>query len=282
MPHIHHSDYYPFGLTFNSSERSGYTSNLNLYQSKEWQQDLGLDTYDFEVRMYDPVLGRTFQLDPHLENYYGLSPYSWTGNNPILMVDPTGMDWFVNPENGEVVFARGESEFQYEEDKLWSNIGGDDMFGDEVSEQMKDVDSYQMDAESSEDFMNEQGYEKGKEEIVEAAEIDQWTAEPGGTNHSTTRLDDKVLKTNVTYLKPENSGEYEKLGFTTESDGYTRTNITAIRRFGVEGQNWPKKMEVWNIKSTGRNKIEDATKKDNLSTGVKWGKLIIDLVKEFK
>ena len=87
-------DYYPFGLTFNSSERSGYTSNLNLYQSKEWQQDLGLDTYDFHARMYDPVLGRTFQQDPHAENYYDWSPYSWAGGNPILMVDPTGMDWY--------------------------------------------------------------------------------------------------------------------------------------------------------------------------------------------
>jgi hypothetical protein len=52
--------------------------------------------------MYDPVLGRTFQLDPHLENYYEWSPYSWTGDNPINMIDPTGMDWYQNSD-GEVV-----------------------------------------------------------------------------------------------------------------------------------------------------------------------------------
>ena len=36
------------------------------------------------------------------------------------------------------------------------------------------------------------------------------------------------------------------------------------------------------MKSNGRNKYEDAAIKDNLSTGVKWGKLIIYLVKSFK
>ncbi|MCG8311566.1 MAG: RHS repeat-associated core domain-containing protein [Cytophagales bacterium] len=88
-------DYYPFGLTFNSSERSGYTSNLNLYQGKEWQQDLGLNTYDFHARMYDPALLRTFQQDPLGEKYYPFSPYSWVANNPLIITDPTGMelDW---------------------------------------------------------------------------------------------------------------------------------------------------------------------------------------------
>jgi hypothetical protein len=56
--------------------------------------------------MYDPVLGRTFQLDPHLENYFGSSPYSWTGNNPIIMIDPTGMDWYeATDKDGNVTSA---------------------------------------------------------------------------------------------------------------------------------------------------------------------------------
>ncbi len=70
-------------------------ANNFLYNGKEIQSDLGLDTYDFEARMYDPVLGKTFQIDPHLENYYDWSPYSWVRNNPILMVDPDGKDCFI-------------------------------------------------------------------------------------------------------------------------------------------------------------------------------------------
>jgi RHS repeat-associated protein len=63
-----------------------------LYQGKELQDDLGLDVFDFEARMYDPAIGRTFQLDPHADSYFALSPYSWVGNNPINVIDPTGMD----------------------------------------------------------------------------------------------------------------------------------------------------------------------------------------------
>ncbi|MEQ8580623.1 MAG: DUF6443 domain-containing protein [Marinoscillum sp.] len=87
---IQRDDYYPFGGTFNS-----YTSgdkNLYLYQSKEEQEELA--TYDFEARMYDQWLGRTWQIDPHSENFYAWSTYSWAGNNPISMIDPTGMDWY--------------------------------------------------------------------------------------------------------------------------------------------------------------------------------------------
>jgi hypothetical protein len=44
--------------------------------------------------MYDAALGRTWQIDPHAESYYEWSWYSWVGDNPISMIDPTGMDWY--------------------------------------------------------------------------------------------------------------------------------------------------------------------------------------------
>jgi RHS repeat-associated protein len=94
------------------------------------------DLYDFEARMYDPVLGRTFQLDPHLENYYEWSPYSWTGDDPILMIDPDGMDWYVNSESGNLHWYNGT----YEEDNKpegYSKLGGDDFFGEESSKRLE-------------------------------------------------------------------------------------------------------------------------------------------------
>lgn len=53
---------------------------------------MGVGVYDFHAGMYDATLGRTFQMDPHMENYLSLSPYSWAANNPLIFTDPTGMD----------------------------------------------------------------------------------------------------------------------------------------------------------------------------------------------
>jgi len=97
------SDYYPFGLTFNSYSRENSTPNQNLYQGKELQDELSLGTYDFHARGYDPILGRTWQPDPMAEMFYDHSPYSWVKNNPLLRIDPTGMtDFTFDRKTGEV------------------------------------------------------------------------------------------------------------------------------------------------------------------------------------
>jgi RHS repeat-associated protein len=91
-PVIQAEDYYPFGLTYNNYQRENSIANNYLFQDKEWQDDLGLNVYDFEWRQYDPIIGRTTTQDPHSDNYLELSPYSFFANNPISTLDPTGMD----------------------------------------------------------------------------------------------------------------------------------------------------------------------------------------------
>jgi len=87
------TDYYPFGMAFNEYSN---VDNKYLYNGKELQKDaIGnglLDWYDFEARYYDAALGRTTTQDPHAESYYSHSPYSMFFNNPLLFIDPTGMD----------------------------------------------------------------------------------------------------------------------------------------------------------------------------------------------
>jgi RHS repeat-associated protein len=91
-PIIQSSDYYAFGAPFNNFSRENSLPQKHLYQSKEWQTDLGLNLYDFEWRQYDPITLRTTTMDPHAESYYAYSPYSWVFNNPVSVIDPTGMD----------------------------------------------------------------------------------------------------------------------------------------------------------------------------------------------
>ena len=60
------------------------------YNGKELDLMHGLNTYDYGVRQYDPILARWDRVDPLAEKYYGISPYAYCANNPVKYVDPDG------------------------------------------------------------------------------------------------------------------------------------------------------------------------------------------------
>jgi RHS repeat-associated protein len=82
-------DYYPMGNTFNSFTPSN--KNNYLFNGMEFQVENNLNTFDFHARMYNPQIGRSFQVDPRADLFPSLSPFSFLGNNPISSIDPTGM-----------------------------------------------------------------------------------------------------------------------------------------------------------------------------------------------
>lgn len=91
-PVVQSQDYYPFGAVFNSYSRENSVPNKRLYEGKEYQEDIGLNLYDIHWRQYDPWAPHTTTMDPHAENYYNFSPYSWALNNPVNYTDPDGKD----------------------------------------------------------------------------------------------------------------------------------------------------------------------------------------------
>ncbi len=60
------------------------------YNGKELEDELRKNTYSYGWRDYDPSIGRFNKIDRYSEMYFGLSPYNYTANDPISMVDVAG------------------------------------------------------------------------------------------------------------------------------------------------------------------------------------------------
>lgn len=82
--------YYPFGGVYEENTANSGIQNYK-YNGKELDRMHGLDWYDYGARNYDAAIGRFTTMDPLAEKYYGISPYTYCGNNPIKYIDPTGM-----------------------------------------------------------------------------------------------------------------------------------------------------------------------------------------------
>ncbi|MBU6343173.1 MAG: RHS repeat-associated core domain-containing protein [Bacteroidetes bacterium] len=89
---IQENHYYPFGLDMEGSwQAQTGTKNGYLYNSKELNEDFGLNWYDYGARWYDATVGRWWSVDPLGEKSMGVSTYAYVRNSPLLLVDPTGM-----------------------------------------------------------------------------------------------------------------------------------------------------------------------------------------------
>ncbi len=109
---LEENHYYPFGLkhgAYNQTRKDVKYQELTAskkevkqvmpeqvkfkykYNSKELQDELGLNVYDYGARVYDPAVPRFWQVDPLAEKYGFQSVYVYADDNPVLFIDNMGM-----------------------------------------------------------------------------------------------------------------------------------------------------------------------------------------------
>lgn len=70
-------------------------SDAGLYKyrfnSREFQDELGLNVTAMDFRQYDPALGRFNSIDRLSEMTYPVTPYRFAFNNPVVFTDPSGL-----------------------------------------------------------------------------------------------------------------------------------------------------------------------------------------------
>ena len=81
------TDYYPFGSVLASAKMDEGDDYRFGYQGQFAEKDKETGWNHFELRQYDPLVGRFTTVDPARQFH---SPYVSNGNNPIIGTDPTG------------------------------------------------------------------------------------------------------------------------------------------------------------------------------------------------
>ncbi|WOI22889.1 TIGR02594 family protein [Nonlabens ulvanivorans] len=78
----------PFGETMAEQTSISYYQTEFKFNGKELDNETGM--YYYGARYYDPSLSIWMSVDPLAEQFPNFSPYNYTMNNPINMIDPDG------------------------------------------------------------------------------------------------------------------------------------------------------------------------------------------------
>jgi len=97
------TEYYADGLP--TLDSTGESAALEKYNGKKYIEMHGYDCSDYGARHYYPTIGRFTSVDPLAEKYPSISPYAYCANNPIICIDPDGMDIVVITNGGKRLFS---------------------------------------------------------------------------------------------------------------------------------------------------------------------------------
>jgi RHS repeat-associated protein len=243
-----HLQYLPFGETF-VDQQNGYDARYT-FSAKELDDETQYSY--FGARYYDSDLSVWLSVDAMSDNTPGVSPYAYCINNPVIIFDPDGNDWFVDEVTGDVHYNSrlGKNDAaQVGENYKW--LGANDMFGYSESDMKSAIsdhrgpvsklaeyvscglpytdggnqtsyDEAHFKGENAEKFMGAMGYKKVPTQAIEHTTEFQTTTEVGMgrsidyTSYNVTRILEKY-----SYVP---NGAYEVNTFDLTQRDYKQTS----------------------------------------------------------
>jgi len=129
-------DYYPFGMLMpgRNDAKKEYRFGFNGMEKDDEVKGKG-NSLDFGARIYDSRLGRWLSVDPLQKKYPSESPYIFSGNNPISLMDKDGKEkiyYFTTfSKTGQttiMIIVKGELEKEVEKTKQSIGFAGVRLF----------------------------------------------------------------------------------------------------------------------------------------------------------
>lgn len=145
---LEENNYYPFGMkhkNYNMSEKFYKKSGAGVvlgqetcaacpvpykynykYNGKEFQDELGLNLYDYGNRNFDPAIGRFMNMDRFAEKYYHINPYQYGANNPVIYNDIKGDSILIysKQDKGYIKYDNGNLYSQNAKSGKWEAYNG--------------------------------------------------------------------------------------------------------------------------------------------------------------
>ena len=102
---IQHLHYLPFGEDWVDQRTTSWNAPYT-FSGKEKDVETGYGY--FGARYYDSGLSIWLSVDPMSDKYPSLSPYNYCANNPVILVDPDGRDWYESEDGSVLSYIHGK------------------------------------------------------------------------------------------------------------------------------------------------------------------------------
>ncbi len=223
----------PFGETFvDRHSQTGNYENVYKFNGKELDTETGL--YYYGARYYNPRISQFYATDPLAEKYPGFSPYTYTADNPVMLVDPNGMDWYKNNETGEITWYEGN-----EEKKGYTYLG---YFVSET-----DVDGNEI----FYDGVTKTQYIDGVPEMTWGGDLDEVVI--------TAKVKKKNCNKNIITLTDKSNEVLKKLDYYSSDNTMMGVNLSALELKSIENSEYVYKYASGNLSAIELTAINKAT-----------------------